>query len=378
MNVSEIGESNPVGLDESYRPLPSLYLGFLSIWFFSACSWTFNTYKNRHFQVCSLWMSFGVYVTGVLFQTASFVSFMLISHGYCITCERLSVTERRTTAALGCVFYLTLVGYRASVPYFTVLLLLNYIISFYVIFHHISRNLVVLREQLTFIEDEDVQSMRDAVYAKYKMFKKFQGAMLIVAMAETVIYLNMDDFSENYWLRLLVREWAQFCIFMYIGWTFRSQELATHFSVMPTLKSIVDSMVPPIYRIEMDATTFREFTSHEWHIGVVSKSDSTLHSLMVVACGAFGGNRGLSPVPPEKGIFPLDHLHECDLEKKEYLNCLKTSGHKSDKCRQFSKKYLQCRMEKNLMAKQDLSELGFGKQSEMEASGEKNTQTIDN
>ncbi|EOY26879.1 Cytochrome c oxidase 19-1 isoform 1 [Theobroma cacao] len=95
-------------------------------------------------------------------------------------------------------------------------------------------------------------------------------------------------------------------------------------------------------------------------------------------CGAFGGNRGLSPVPPEKGIFPLDHLHECDLEKKEYLNCLKTSGHKSDKCRQFSKKYLQCRMEKNLMAKQDLSELGFGKQSEMEASGEKNTQTIDN
>ncbi|PPR80797.1 hypothetical protein GOBAR_AA39918 [Gossypium barbadense] len=31
------------------------------------------------------------------------------------------------------------------------------------------------------------------------------------------------------------------------------------------------------------------------------------------AGGAFGGNRGLRPVPPEKGIFPLDHLHECDL-----------------------------------------------------------------
>ncbi|MBA0807567.1 hypothetical protein Gohar_023366, partial [Gossypium harknessii] len=84
--------------------------------------------------------------------------------------------------------------------------------------------------------------------------------------------------------------------------------------------------------------------------------------------GAFGGNRGLRPVPPEKGIFPLDHLRECDLEKKEYLSCLKTSGHKSEKCRQFSKKYLQCRMEKNLMAKQDLSELGFGNSSEMEAS----------
>ncbi|MCH81333.1 cytochrome c oxidase assembly protein COX19-like, partial [Trifolium medium] len=30
-------------------------------------------------------------------------------------------------------------------------------------------------------------------------------------------------------------------------------------------------------------------------------------------CGAFGGNRGLRPVPPEKGIFPLDHMHLCDL-----------------------------------------------------------------
>lgn len=65
-------------------------------------------------------MSFGVYVTGVLFQTASLVSFLLISHGYCIMCERLSVPERRATAALGCVFYLILVGHRASIPYFSV------------------------------------------------------------------------------------------------------------------------------------------------------------------------------------------------------------------------------------------------------------------
>ncbi|XVF74537.1 hypothetical protein PTKIN_Ptkin13bG0118000 [Pterospermum kingtungense] len=281
MSVSEIGELNRVGLVESYQPLPSLYLAFLSVWFLSACSWTFNTYTNRHFQtnslqwtlasvplikalqltlsflfwyscinlqLCSLWMSFGVYVSGVLFQTASFVSFLLISHGYCITCERLSVLERRTIASLGCVFYLILVGYRASVPYFTVLLLLNYIISFYVIFHHISQNLLVLREQLTFLE-EDVQSMHDAVYKKYIMLKKFQVAMQIVALTETVIYLNMDDSSEYYWCRLLVREWAQFCIFLYIGWTFRSQGLAPHFSVMPTLKSKVDSMVPPIYRL---------------------------------------------------------------------------------------------------------------------------------
>jgi len=80
-------------------------------------------YSCFYHHVCSLWISFGVYVTGILFQTVTFVSFLLISNGYCITCERLSIQERRITAALGCIFYLTHVGYRASVPYFSVSLL---------------------------------------------------------------------------------------------------------------------------------------------------------------------------------------------------------------------------------------------------------------
>ncbi|XP_042507566.1 cytochrome c oxidase assembly protein COX19-like isoform X3 [Macadamia integrifolia] len=69
------------------------------------------------------------------------------------------------------------------------------------------------------------------------------------------------------------------------------------------------------------------------------------------AGGAFGGNRGLRPVPPEKGIFPLDHMHECDLEKKAYVTCLKSSGYQSERCRQFSKKYLECRMERDVVFK---------------------------
>ncbi|GJV28061.1 retrovirus-related pol polyprotein from transposon TNT 1-94 [Tanacetum coccineum] len=64
-------------------------------------------------------MSFGVYATGLLFETASIVSFLLIPHGYCITSERLSVPERRAMAVIGCVFYLILVGQRASIPYFS-------------------------------------------------------------------------------------------------------------------------------------------------------------------------------------------------------------------------------------------------------------------
>ncbi|CAE5963587.1 unnamed protein product [Arabidopsis arenosa] len=93
--------------------------------------------------------------------------------------------------------------------------------------------------------------------------------------------------------------------------------------------------------------------------------------------GAFGGNRGLRPIPPEKGIFPLDHLHECDAEKKEYLGCLKSSAHKSEQCRHLSKKYLQCRMAKNLMAKQDMAELGFSGVKELDSNEDKNKESIE-
>ncbi|EFN59402.1 hypothetical protein CHLNCDRAFT_137900 [Chlorella variabilis] len=65
------------------------------------------------------------------------------------------------------------------------------------------------------------------------------------------------------------------------------------------------------------------------------------------AGGAFGGARGFQPRPPEKGI------------KEEYLQCLKDHGNDAEACRELAKSYLQCRMERNLMAKQDLRDLGF-------------------
>ncbi|XP_051134862.1 uncharacterized protein LOC127254044 isoform X2 [Andrographis paniculata] len=297
----EISGAGGDALDLSYRPLPPVYFTLMVVWILSSVSWTFNTYRNNQFQpnklqwmlasvpwikalqlllsflfwysclytdVCSLWMSFGVYTMGVLVKICAFVSFFLISHGYCITCHRLSLSERRSMASLGCIFYLTLVGFRASLPYFSVLLLLNYLVLFYVIFNHISHNLDALREQLSFIEDEDIRAMHDAVYTKYIMFKKFQVAMHYVAVLEIAIFISLNNSLESYWVRMLVRECAQFIIFTYIGWVFRSQELAPRFSVMPALRSEGVTVVPPIYSIEMDAETFKEFGSHEWHIGV--------------------------------------------------------------------------------------------------------------
>lgn len=79
----------------------------------------------------------------------------------------------------------------------------------------------------------------------------------------------------------------------------------------------------------------------------------------MAAGGAFGGNRGLQPVPPEKGVFPLDHLHECQPVMRAYMECLRDNKYESVKCRNLSKEYLTCRMDRNLMIKQELSELGF-------------------
>ncbi|CBZ50383.1 hypothetical protein NCLIV_008520 [Neospora caninum Liverpool] len=89
------------------------------------------------------------------------------------------------------------------------------------------------------------------------------------------------------------------------------------------------------------------------------------------------------PRPPAKGSFPIDHLGECTDVKKKYLACLsrrqrlpasrdgeddspsewvsEAVTRKWDHlpCRQLAQEYLQCRMQHNLMAPEDLSSLGF-------------------
>lgn len=59
----------------------------------------------------------------------------------------------------------------------------------------------------------------------------------------------------------------------------------------------------------------------------------------------FGGSR-LELKPPERGIFPLDHDSECKPFVKNFLQCLKENNNDHFYCREFSKAYLNCRMEK--------------------------------
>jgi cytochrome c oxidase assembly protein subunit 19 len=74
--------------------------------------------------------------------------------------------------------------------------------------------------------------------------------------------------------------------------------------------------------------------------------------------------RGLPPKPPDKGSFPLDHFRECSGVKTKYMECLKAHNMVTDveECRQLSAAYLECRMESKLMAKEDLSKLGYHRQ----------------
>ncbi|CAG8576707.1 18019_t:CDS:2 [Acaulospora morrowiae] len=89
-----------------------------------------------------------------------------------------------------------------------------------------------------------------------------------------------------------------------------------------------------------------------------------------------------APSPPERGSFPLDHdgsgyylmsmlesfhnnaLHytsigECKHLIKEYLRCLRQNSGDNGNCKNLSKAYLKCRMEKGLMAHDEMRNLGF-------------------
>ncbi|KAG7121987.1 Cytochrome c oxidase assembly protein COX19 like [Verticillium longisporum] len=81
--------------------------------------------------------------------------------------------------------------------------------------------------------------------------------------------------------------------------------------------------------------------------------------------GSPGGGPAYSkPTPPQRGSFPLDHDGECKHVMASYLSCMKkVSGVNDTACRDLAKSYLTCRMDRNLMARDDFKNLGFGKDS---------------
>ena len=88
------------------------------------------------------------------------------------------------------------------------------------------------------------------------------------------------------------------------------------------------------------------------------------------------GNKSVPPRPPEKGSFPLDHDAECKIAMQRYMKCVQTNKGEPGKCRDETKDYLQCRMDRSvfygfshinfncrgLMAPEEWKNLGFGEE----------------
>ncbi|CAF1506253.1 unnamed protein product [Rotaria magnacalcarata] len=71
------------------------------------------------------------------------------------------------------------------------------------------------------------------------------------------------------------------------------------------------------------------------------------------------GQKHVSPVKPERGVFPLDHEGECKEKMLKYMLCLTRNDSKPSKCQTESKEYFQCRMDRNLMKKHEWEDLGY-------------------
>ena len=83
---------------------------------------------------------------------------------------------------------------------------------------------------------------------------------------------------------------------------------------------------------------------------VVAKEESIMN--------AFGSSSTIAK-PPEKGSFPLDHQGECKEAMKKFLTCMKSEHGNHSSCKRLSRSYLECRIEKGLMQKENLDQLGL-------------------
>jgi len=75
---------------------------------------------------------------------------------------------------------------------------------------------------------------------------------------------------------------------------------------------------------------------------------------------AYLGKKQFVPTAPIKGSFPLDHDGVCKTEMIDYMICLNKNRAQNEECRPLAKKYFTCRMQNQLMAKEDWVKLGYG------------------
>ncbi|KAI3634231.1 hypothetical protein MIR68_007835 [Amoeboaphelidium protococcarum] len=71
-----------------------------------------------------------------------------------------------------------------------------------------------------------------------------------------------------------------------------------------------------------------------------------------------------TPKPPQRGSFPLDKNGLCKDLAQKYMKCIKKNKGSIEKCRDISKEYLQCRMDRKLMEPDQFENLGLTAEQE--------------
>mmetsp|Transcript_56415 Transcript_56415/g.148789 ORF Transcript_56415/g.148789 Transcript_56415/m.148789 type:complete len:120 (-) Transcript_56415:96-455(-) len=89
---------------------------------------------------------------------------------------------------------------------------------------------------------------------------------------------------------------------------------------------------------------------------------------MSSAMGGASANQQNKVRPPDKGSFPLDHFNDCKTLMQNYLACMKEHQNSHALCREQTTAYLQCRMQKGLMAEEKISNFGLDTPIDFEAS----------
>jgi cytochrome c oxidase assembly protein subunit 19 len=94
------------------------------------------------------------------------------------------------------------------------------------------------------------------------------------------------------------------------------------------------------------------------HLVLSNPNKKNSYFLAIMASNVFGAKM-FKGSPPEKGTFPLDHDGECKAPYLRYMVCLSDNKNSASICRQETKDYLDCRMQRGLMLKDDWKNLGF-------------------
>ncbi|CAI5485745.1 unnamed protein product [Closterium sp. Naga37s-1] len=246
-----------------------------------------------HFDSCSFWVAFGVFVSRIFFETTCFIMFLLIAHGLGITQDSLSMAQRRSIAGLSGMLYISITAYKAALPHFQIILTGVYTLLLYAIFSNVARRMGALQEQLRQAEAEGAaveggagSALYPALLHRLALFRRFQGAMLAIVFIEIILQTKSDVLGP-YWVRLQLREVAEIAVFLFIGWTFRSRVMAPIFMLLPAEQHAL----PPIHRVDMDDKGFQRLRSKDWTIGICTTSVSSSASGAAGSAG-FACNAG--------------------------------------------------------------------------------------